>query len=47
MQESTSISNNSYFTTVYSGDSSSNGVIGIGYGGNNTSPSLSFNTLLS
>ena len=45
-QNPTSISNNKNFTTSYSGDSSSNGVIGIGYGGNNTSPSLSFSTIL-
>lgn len=45
MQESTSVSSNKYFTTLYSGDSSSNGVIGIGYEGNNTSPSLIINTI--
>ncbi|MBQ5492760.1 MAG: hypothetical protein IIT78_02650, partial [Mycoplasmataceae bacterium] len=43
MQESTSISNNSDFTTTYSGDSSSNGVIGIGY--NENALNLSINTI--
>ena len=43
VQESTSISNNSDFTTLYSGDSSSNGVIGIGY--NENASNLSINTI--
>ena len=43
IQETTSISNNSYFTTAYSGDSSSNGVIGIGY--NENAANLSINTI--
>ncbi|MBO6094541.1 hypothetical protein J6P11_00665 [bacterium] len=43
MQESTSISSNSDFTTLYSGDSSSNGVIGIGY--NQNASNLSINTI--
>ncbi|MBQ5543756.1 MAG: hypothetical protein IIT97_02340, partial [Mycoplasmataceae bacterium] len=41
IQEPTSISNNSYFTTHYSGDSSSNGVIGIGYNENTAKLSIS------